>query len=161
MRNRSPKEKGVTMKLSQHVKSAFVMVILTFIWGCGGGGGSTSNDAVNKVASFSVTPSSNGEYVIQGNNLVGVAGIELTVSYDSLTLSSPNVTTGALASDALMAPNTNIPGSIRIAIATTKDISGNGQIVKISFASATGPGTVAIVSAKTINLNGDQLPITF
>jgi len=148
--------------MSLYLRSAFIIVILTLMWGCGGGGGSTSNEVVSKVASVSVVPSSNGAYVIQGNNLVGVAAVELVVSYDSTTLSSPTVTNGGLFPDALFAANTNFtPNSIKIAIVSAKDISGTGQIAKISFATATGPGTVSIVSASTLDFNGKQIPITF
>lgn len=149
-------------KLSQYLKSAFVLVLLVLMWGCGGGGGSTSNEVVSKVASISVSPSSNSVYVIQGNNLVGVAAVELVVSYDSTTLSSPTVTNGGLFSDALFAANPNFnPSSIKIAIVSAKDISGTGQLATISFATAAGPGTVSIVSASTLDSNGKQIPITF
>jgi len=150
------------IKLSQYLKSAFVLVVLALMSGCGGGGGSTSNEVVSTVASVSVVRSSNTEYVIQGNNLVGVAAVELVVSYDSTTLSSPTVTQGGLFSDALFAANTNFsPSSIKIAIVGTKNISVTGQIAKISFATATGAGTVSIVSASTLDFNGKQIPITF
>src|SRR6185369_14295372 len=105
------------IKMSQYLKSAFVLAVLALMWGCGGGGGSTSNEVVSKVASVSVVPSSNSEYVIQGSNLVGVAAVELVVSYDSTTLSSPTVTNGGLFSDALFAANPNFTSSsIKIAI---------------------------------------------
>lgn len=149
------------IKLSQYLKSAFVLVILTMMSGCGGGG-STPNDDASKVASLSVLASSNSEYVIQGNNLVGVAGIELTVSYDSTKLSSPTVTRGGLFPDALFQDNPQLtPSSIKIAIVSATDMSGTGQLAKISFATATGPGAVSIVSANTINSKLEQVPITF
>jgi hypothetical protein len=150
------------IKFSQSLKSAFVLVILAFMWGCGGGGGSTPNDVVSTVASVSVVRSSNTEYVIQGNNLVGVAAVELVVSYDSTTLSSPTVTNGGLFPGALFAANPQFtPSSIKIAFVSATDMSGTGQLAKISFASATGSGTVSIVSANTINSKSEQVPVTF
>src|SRR6185369_16366895 len=99
--------------------------------------------AVSKVPTISVSSSSNSEYVIQGSNLVGVAGIEFTVSYSS-TLSSPTVTYGGLVSGALPADNSATADSItnrsiNFAFVKIDGISGTGQIAKISFATATGP----------------------
>jgi hypothetical protein len=150
-----------SIKLSQYLKSAFVLVILTLMCGCGSSGGSTPNEVV-KGASLSVVPSSNSEYVIQGNNLEGVAAMDLIINYDNSILSSPAVTEGGLVSGSLFVANAKYtPSSIKIAFASTKDISGTGQIATVSFAAATGPGSAAIVSATTINSNGKQIPLTF
>src|SRR5689334_12966012 len=112
------------IKSNQYFKPAFVLAILVLMTGCGGGG-STSNEVVNTVASISVVRSSNTEYVIQGNNLVGVAGIDLIVSYDSTNLSSPTVTQGALFPGALFAANPQFtPSSIKIAFVSATDMSG-------------------------------------
>src|SRR6185369_9164417 len=102
-------------------------------------------------ASVSVTPADSGTFTIQGDNMDGVAGIDLTVSYDG-SLSSPRVTQGSLISGALMAANTNNPGSIKIAIISTKSLSGSGQIATVTF--ARGSGSVKIASLSMINSSG-------
>jgi hypothetical protein len=130
--------------------------------GCGGDGGAGQNDNAVKGASLAVIPSSNSEYVIQGNNLDGVAALKLTVNYDTSILSSPAVTNGNLInSNALMVSNTKIPGSIIIAMVTTTAISGSGQVATFSFGSATGQSSVSIVSAQILDSNSKELPLTY
>ena len=135
-----------------------ILTILVLMWGCGSGGGMTPNEVVSKAASVSLIPSGNGEYVIQGDNMDGVAGIELTINYDSSALSSPTVTQGGLISGALMRSNTTFVGTIRIAIVNTTPFSGSGQIDTVSFTSATGTGSVSIATVKMIDSKGAPIP---
>jgi hypothetical protein len=108
-------------------------------------------------ASVTITPASNGIFIIQGNQMDGVAGIELNVVYDSSSLASPSVNQGNLISGAIMLADTNIPGSIKVAIISTKAFSGSGQIVSISFATHTGSGSIK-VSSSMINSKGAPVP---
>lgn len=102
-------------------------------------------------ASVSVVPADSGKYTVQGDSLDGVSGIDLKISYDG-SLSSPTVTQGSLVSGAMMAANTNIPGSIKIAVISTKSFSGSGPVAKITFAN--GSGSVKIASVSMINSSG-------
>ncbi len=95
-------------------------------------------------ASIAITPTGNGTFVIQGGSMDGVAGIDLSVLYDSKLLASPTVTQGGLVSGSMMVANTNIPGSIRILVISTKAFSGAGPIVTISFGSHTGTGNLSV-----------------
>ena len=147
------------LKLRKYFQASLVMVILALMWGCGSGGGSTAPVVVSKNA-ISISPSSSSEYVVRGDNMEGVGGIDLTISYDSTTMSSPTVTQGGLISGALMAPNTATPGTIRIAVISTKAISGSGQIATISFAAVTGPAKVSITSVSMIDTSGVTIPLT-
>lgn len=144
--------------IQKYFQVTLILAILVLMWGCGSGGGTAPNEVVGKGASVSIIPSSNGEYVIQGDNMDGVAGIELSINYDSSNLSSPTVTQGGLISGALMVVNTSNPGTIKIAIASVKAFSGNGQIATFSFASVTGTGSVSIGSVKLIDINGAPIP---
>lgn len=108
---------------------------------------------------ITVAPSDNGVFVIQGNNLDGVAGIDLVVRYDPSVLSSPSVVQGSLvaASGAVFAANpTFTQSSIKIAIINTKPFSGSGPIATISFAAHTGTGNVVVSSSF---INGTGAPI--
>lgn len=142
------------IKLREYLHFALLLVILALMWGCGHGG----NEVVSKAASMSVIPSGNGVYVIQGDNLDGVAGIELTISYDSATLSSPTVTQGGFISGALMVVNSSVPGTIRIAIINSKAFTGSGQIATVSFAAVTGEGSVSIAAVKMVDIEGTPIP---
>lgn len=108
-------------------------------------------------ASVSITSSGNGIFIIQGNQMDGVAGMDLNVVYDTLSLASPSVTQGSLISGAMFAANTNNPGSIRIAVVSTKTFSGNGQIATVSFASHTGAGKVTVTTSM---IDANRAPVT-
>lgn len=110
-----------------------------------------------RAAAVTINPSGNGVFIISGSGMDAVAGIDLTVSYDSTQLASPAVTQGSLISGALMAVNTNKPGSIKIAAVSTRPFSSSGQIATISFASHSGSGRVSVVSSM-INLKGAPVP---
>lgn len=108
-------------------------------------------------ASVSITSSGNGIFIIQGSQMDGVAGMDLNVVYDTPSLAAPSVTQGSLISGAMFAANTNNPGSIRIAVVSTKTFSSNGQIATISFASHTGTGKVTVTTSM---IDANRAPVT-
>jgi hypothetical protein len=155
------------IKLKKYLQAALTLSILALMWGCGSGEGATPIEVTNNgasvttsnnSASVTIIPSGGGEFVVQGDNMDGVAGISLTITYDRSTMSSPTVTQGGFISGALMISNTVEPGTIRIAIISTKEFSGNGQIATISFAAALESGNVSITSINMINSKGTPIP---
>ena len=111
-------------------------------------------------AILSISSSGNGIFVLQGLGLADVAGIDATISYDTATLANPRVSQGGLIAGAMMVPNTNSPGTIRIAIVTTQKISGNGPVASIRFdKKGDSSGTILSLNAKMISANGVSLPV--
>ncbi len=108
-------------------------------------------------ASVTFTSSASGDYLILGNNMDGVAGIQLNVTYDKASLATPTVTQGGLVSGAMLAANTTQPGIIKIAIVSTRTFSGSGQIATISFASKTGNGRITSITTSMIDSKGSAL----
>lgn len=109
-------------------------------------------------ASITITPSGNGAFIIQGNSLDGIAGIDLEVSYDNSSLASPKVDQGSLVSGAMFAANPNFgPSVIKIAIVRSSAFSGSGTLALVTFASHTGSGIVT-VSNSMINAQGKAVP---
>lgn len=98
---------------------------------------------------------------INGSGMDGVAGIDLTISYDTslLVISSPPATKGPLVSNSLFTANTPSPGTIRIAVVSSSPFSSSGQIAAIRFASNAGKGGIKSISATTIDSNGKQMPV--
>ncbi|QEM67469.1 hypothetical protein FO488_04460 [Geobacter sp. FeAm09] len=120
---------------------------------CGSGdGGSTAGAPAT--SHLSIAASGNGVYVIQGTNLSSVAAIELTLRYDTASMSSPTVALGSLASGAMLATNTLTAGTIRIAMVSNRAVSGSGPVATVSFATVTGAGGIAISSYSMINSSG-------
>ena len=108
-------------------------------------------------ASVAVSTSGNGVYTVQGNSMDNISGIDLTLNYDTGSLSSPSVTLGSLATGAMMAANTTVAGSIRIAIIRLNAFSGSGPVATIAFATHTGNGTVSIASSSFVNESGSTV----
>jgi len=109
-------------------------------------------------ASVSITSSGNGIFIINGDSMDGVAGIELTLNYDA-SLASPSVTKGALTTGAIFIANPKFaPKAIKIAVISSKPLSGSGSIATVSFASHSGAGSVTLASSSMIDSSGT--PVT-
>lgn len=105
-------------------------------------------------AAVNVISSGPGVFTVQGSAMNEVSGMELNLTYDAASLSSPTVTQGSLISGALMAANTSNPGSIKIAIISTKAFSDSGQIATVTFATQNGTGGITSASVSMINSKG-------
>jgi hypothetical protein len=111
-------------------------------------------------AVLTLASSGNGVYALQGFGLSDVGGLDITISYDTSTLANPRVVQGALLSGGMMAVNGNSPGTIRMAGATSRSISGGGNLATVSFdLRGAGSGKVLSMSASLINSNGAKLPV--
>lgn len=103
-------------------------------------------------ASVTVTSSGSGTFVVQGDRMDGVSGIDLTIGYDASTLSSPTIKWGSLVSGAT--PIVNPTNPIRIAIIRPNPFSGSGPIATISFSTQGSGGGLTYILAKVIDSNG-------
>ena len=111
-------------------------------------------------ASLVISPSGNGLFTLQGVGLTDVQGIDATISYDSSTLSGPQVVQGGLIAGAMMVANPNVPGIIRIAVVKAVSISGSGIIATINFSNAAGgTGNILSLNANVINSRGARLDV--
>ena len=110
-------------------------------------------------ASVTISSTGAGSFAVQGDNMSGVSGMDLTIGYDPAVLSAPTVKWGSLVSGAITIANTTtIPGSIRIAIIHTNPFSGSGPIAAITFAAQNGSGGITALSAKLIDPKGSNVP---
>ena len=136
------------MYLFSSTRLLFAASLLVLSW-------STS---VLAAATVSVTSSGDKSYSVQGSGMEGVSGIQLDITYDSASLSNPTVAQGALVSGAMLAANTTLPGSIKIAIISTKSFSANGLIATITFANRQGNGGITYANVSMIDVNGAGFP---
>lgn len=110
------------------------------------------------VNSLTIVPGGDGTYYLQANNLSGVAGMDLTINYDTSILTSPVVTQGALVSGTIMAANTSIPGAIRIAVVGATPFSGSGTIAILAFTVSTRNQTTPVISSVSmVNSSGEPV----
>jgi hypothetical protein len=125
------------------------------------GGGTTQPIAQDTTTvSLTVTQTGSASYSIDAANLNGINGFDLTLNYDAASLASPTIVQGSLVAGCLMFANTATAGSIRIAIISTKSISGGGQIATISFASQTGNGGMVSGTASMVDSTGKPVSAT-
>ena len=104
--------------MTRHIRYIVAAVILLML---------NTSLALGTSVSIDSSNAGKGIFTVQGSDMDGVTGIEMTLKYDTPALTSPTVTLGNLVPGAMLAANTNIPGSIRIAIIRLNAFSGSGH----------------------------------
>jgi hypothetical protein len=94
----------------------------------------TAFSAVTSVGNYTMGTNGTITVPVLISDATGVAGVDLTLRYNSGLLSPRSVTTGALTSDYYMKYNTNVAGEVRISLARSTGLaSGTGTLVNIAF----------------------------
>lgn len=110
------------------------------------------------VATISMASMDKGVFVLQGAVLERVGGIDITVGYDTSTLTNPRVVQGGLVTGGIAIANTDMPGSVRIAIIHPKGITGTGSIATVAFdLSGASSGKITSLSADLIDTQGSKM----
>ena len=111
-------------------------------------------------SSLSITPLGSDVYDLQGVGLEDVAALDITITYDAVTLTNPRISQGSLVAGALIAVNSNMPGTVRIAIVTSNPIRGSGVIATLTFNRlGNAVGSITALRAAISNLKGSPLPV--
>ncbi len=115
---------------------------------------------VYAVSTLSLLPAGNGGFTLQGEEMDNVSAMDITITYDASTLSNPRVTQGGFIAGALMAVNTNVPGTVRMGIVTTTPVKGAGAIATIAFDQVeNSPGRIIAIKANITNSKSKPLPL--
>jgi len=111
-------------------------------------------------STLSLLSSGDGGFSLQGVGMENVAALDVTINYETSTLSNPRVMPGVFISGALMQVNPNVPGTVRMLIITTSPIKGDGTIATLAFdQTGNSPGRIIAINASVANINGDPLPV--
>ena len=111
-----------------------------------------------RAATVTIAPSGSGVYEVSGSEFSSVAGLELQIAYDGASLSGPVIAWGGLVAGALMDSDVSGIGNIRMAVITTRPISGSGAIATITFRLKSGAaGGIRSMTANLIDKNGARL----
>lgn len=114
------------------------------------------------VATLSIAPAGDGIFLLSGSDLDGVAGIEVTVSYDTALLTNPRVSQGTLLNGAVMTANTGSAGRIHLAAVSGKSFDRNGSIATFSFQRVgASAGMITSLTGKLASVSGGALPVLF
>jgi cohesin domain-containing protein len=109
-------------------------------------------------ASIAVVPSGDSAYTVQGVGFSGVAGIQLTINYDTAILANPRAVSGTLMTGSIFVVNPNTPGVIIVAIIKHPGVSGSGPIAILNFDRKAPSGGITSVSVTSmINDQGTNL----
>lgn len=94
-------------------------------------------------------------FVLRGERMDGVAGLEVRIGYDGATLRNPRVSMGGLASGMVNAVNPTNP--IRMALVGTRPMSGGGIIATITFdRTGSSPGNITSLTGSAHGGNPPQ-----
>ena len=149
-------------KYSQILSLLAIFLLFFLMWGCGSGDKNSGSEQAKNVVftvfssatSLRINPAGNGNYILEGSNLINVGGIQVVMNYDSTQMASPTVTNGDLFSGAIFKSYTTIPGTVQIATVSGIPIHGSGKIATISFAADTGLSNVSFHSVLMITPSG-------
>lgn len=140
------------------VRLTYRIAVLSLVIGCWLLG---SFSAAFAAATIAAVPSGNGVYAVVGSGLSGVAGLDLTLTYDTSTLGNPRVEKGGMLGNAIFVANPNQSGIVRIGVLSTGGISGSGAIASITFdRKGDSAGLLTGLTATMINANSAPLPVT-
>jgi hypothetical protein len=107
------------------------------------------------VSTVTISPAGNGVFLIQGVGIEDAAAFEITVVYDTTTLSNPRVTVGPFVAGAMTAINPNVPGTVRIVIIRLSPVKGSGVISTMTFdRTGPSPGRINALSARLATITG-------
>jgi len=109
---------------------------------------------------ITVLPSGADQYVVQGGDFSGIGGVDITLRYDTSSISNPRVTVAGLASGALMAVNSSTPGVLRFALIRTTAISGSGPIATMNFSRLASTGQDILSMAATAAMPEGKTDVT-
>lgn len=99
-------------------------------------------------------------YSIKATELPEASGVDLSITYDAAALKDPKVTSGALVAGAIMVPNTETPGFVRIVIVTGGVIKGTGELVSITFTKKENtPAKQPTLSSNAYSVTGSQIAV--
>jgi hypothetical protein len=106
-------------------------------------------------STVTISPAGDGVFLLQGVGIEDAAAFEITVVYDTTTLSNPRVTGGPLVAGAMTAINPNVPGTVRIVIIRLSPVKGSGVIATMTFdRTGPSPGRINALSARLATITG-------
>jgi hypothetical protein len=116
--------------------------------------------AAGLTVSVSDTVGAPGETVNVPINLAGasdVGSMDIVLTYDSNVLRAVEVEAGKLAKTALIESNTAEEGEVIIALADSSGITGDGEVVLISFEVLGESGTTSPLTLESVSVSNTEL----
>lgn len=86
-----------------------------------------------------------------------VGSMDLVLTYDPAVAKAVGVETGSLAKNAYVESNTARPGEVKIGLADSGGITGNGQVLTVSFLLTGGVGSQSTVTVQQATVHTVEL----
>jgi hypothetical protein len=129
------------------IKLLLILMAVAILVGC--------LSASSGAAVITAASAGNGKFELRAIDFDGVSGLDITLNYDTASLSNPRILEGGLISGSMIESNTRTPGRIKIAVITTKKISGSGLIASLVFSrSGNLQGRITSMKASAFALDG-------
>jgi hypothetical protein len=110
------------------------------------------------VSAVAISSSGNGVFTLKGIGIEDASAFELTVVYDTASLSNPRVAEGPLIAGAMTAVNPNVPGVVRMVIIRVSPVRGTGVIATLTFDRAgSSGGKITALTARLASAGGSLL----
>jgi len=126
--------------LTQRLIAGMAVVLGCTLAGCGGGGGGGTEPTTRSlaIADQTASPGSSITVPVTVSNAAGIAGIDITLTYNPSLLTATDAATTTLTSGFLVQKNIT-SGQIQISMANATGIaSGSGALVNITFSVSSG-----------------------
>ncbi|MBI2954325.1 MAG: S8 family serine peptidase [Chloroflexi bacterium] len=89
----------------------------------------------------------------------GLAAADLLIAFDSAVLSARGARTGTLTPGWSLAANTNVPGQIRLSLASAGGtVDGSGSLAIVEFDIVGSPGLTSTLHLASVSLNDGAIP---
>ena len=102
----------------------------------------------------------NGQWQVSATDLKNVHALDLQLIYDPQRLSGLTATAGAGLAGAMSAINDNVPGVIRLGVASTQPLPQSGILLKLQSVVPESALVVNQFTAKTVDANGKVVQTT-
>lgn len=124
--------------LTQRLAAGLAVVLACTLAGCGGGGTPPMPTRTLAITDQTASPGSSITVPVTVTNAAGIAGIDITLTYNPSLLTATDAVTTALTSGFLVQRNVT-SGQIQISMANVTGIaSGSGALVNITFSVSSG-----------------------
>ncbi|WHH57906.1 S8 family serine peptidase [Petroclostridium sp. X23] len=92
------------------------------------------------------------------SNITGLRSVDMTLTYDADLLQFQDVSLGSITNKFTLAENTLTPGQVKLSMASSMAVSGEGTLVNIDFKVLDTSKTMSALALENIQLNAGNIP---
>lgn len=106
------------------------------------------------------SPLADGTFLLRGDQMTGVAGLEIRIGYDAMTLGNPRVTMGSLAGGMMSMVNPGNPIRVALIGSNGLGVNGSGIIASIAFdRTGASPGAITDLTGTLVDAKSNRIAL--